>query len=189
MQDAYIKNSGNFQQDGFGYRVALSGNYLLCSQSPVQSGAPCYLFRRGPGGWIEESNFDNTEGDGEDFGNSIALDGDTAIIGAVGDDYYIINGDVFTPNTHTDIGAAHIFKLILPFEIKYYSKDKFNHTINFTGESGLSGWKVKGGTDMTFLIDHTPSSTITEPFLGHYQAIVPITDPNLNKYFLRIEKN
>lgn len=60
-------------------------------------------------------------------------------------------------------------------------------TIDFTGEPGVTDWKVMAGTDLqSFPIDETPGS-IPEGPTGVYQAQVDVTgDPA--SYFMRIER-
>lgn len=60
-------------------------------------------------------------------------------------------------------------------------------TIGFTGEAGVTTWQVKASTDLlSFPIDETPNSTITEGPAGVYSAVVDVTGAP-NPYFLRIE--
>lgn len=60
-------------------------------------------------------------------------------------------------------------------------------TITFTGEAGITTWQVKASTDLlSFPIDKTPDSAITENPAGTYSAEVDITGAPAT-YFLRIE--
>jgi Cadherin domain len=59
-------------------------------------------------------------------------------------------------------------------------------TLDFTGEPGVTNWKIMAGTDLqSFPIDETPGS-ISEGPPGVYQALIDVTgDPP--RYFLRVE--
>jgi hypothetical protein len=75
--------------DGFGATVALSGGIALVGASG--DGTPAgraYVFRRSaPGNWSPEAQLTASDGaPGDLFGCSVSLDGNTAIIGAYGDD-------------------------------------------------------------------------------------------------------
>lgn len=60
-------------------------------------------------------------------------------------------------------------------------------TIDFKGSPGLTGWKLRGSTDLvTFPVDLTPNATITEPTAGNYRAILNLTTTPA-RYFFRIE--
>jgi len=61
-------------------------------------------------------------------------------------------------------------------------------TLLFTGEAGLTDWKVKGSSDPHgFADDWTANSTISETSPGNYQAVVELGSLS-NTYFLRIER-
>lgn len=62
-----------------------------------------YVFVRSDGGWSQQAKLAATDGDSSDaFGTSVALDGDTAIVGAPGDE------DPHSP-TQFRTGAAYVF--------------------------------------------------------------------------------
>lgn len=76
--------------DGFGGWVALSGDTALIgapfrADAGGNSGA-AYVFRWNGTAWVEEDRLNAGDADaGDTFGNSVALAGNTAVIGAVGD--------------------------------------------------------------------------------------------------------
>jgi hypothetical protein len=78
-----------------------------------------------------------------------------------------------------------------PPTITSYAKDGTNHTINFTGAPGVSGWLVKGSINLaSFPNDHTSAAVFTESPAGVYQCTFAL--PSLAtelKYFFRIERN
>jgi hypothetical protein len=89
--------------DGFGARVALDGDTAVIGASGdddhgENSGA-AYVFTRIGGIWTQQAKLVPTDvSDGDRFGGSVALDGDTAVVGAIWDDD---QGD--------DSGAAYVF--------------------------------------------------------------------------------
>jgi len=97
--------SGDFPGDNFGYSVAASGGRVFIGAPNERfdggaSGGFVHVYERGPGGWEIAQSLQglNTDG-GDDFGASVAADGDQLIVGARGRD---VNN---LPNT----GAAYIF--------------------------------------------------------------------------------
>ena len=92
--------------DKFGWSVDLDGSQLLVGtnivQSPYFPEGKAYLFSRNSGGtdaWGEAKTFAASDGvDMDLFGYSVAVDGDTAIVGARWED-----------NDGVDVGAAHLF--------------------------------------------------------------------------------
>jgi hypothetical protein len=115
-QNANIPNQWNFQKkvtasdadsgDNFGTSVALNGDNLLAGASlddeTATNAGAAYVFYRNNGGannWGQVAKLKANTGDANDnMGNSVAIDGDYAIVGATG-----ANG------FQQDIGAAYIF--------------------------------------------------------------------------------
>jgi hypothetical protein len=91
--------------DEFGYRVALDGDTAIIGafgdgDNGSESGS-AYLFTRNGGSWSQQAKLLPADGAAEDyFGQSVALDEDTALIGAGGDND---NGE--------DSGSAYVFRL------------------------------------------------------------------------------
>jgi hypothetical protein len=87
----------------FGYSVAVDGDMAVVGaigddDGGVYSGS-AYVFARAGGVWTEQAKLLPADGaDEDDFGSSVALDGDTAVIGAFLDDD---NGE--------DSGSAYVF--------------------------------------------------------------------------------
>ena len=94
----------------FGFSVAIFGdtavigNYLDPNNG-INSGA-AYVFTRNAGVWTEQQKLTPSDGVGSDFfGHSVAMDGDTAVIGAPGDDY----GNPSDFPYGNESGAAYVF--------------------------------------------------------------------------------
>jgi hypothetical protein len=128
LQQAFIKASNSEGDDVFGWSLALSGDTLAVgapredssaigvggnqgSNSLPDSGA-VYLFSRGAGAWsqvdyIKAAVTDN----GDFFGYSVTLSGDTLAAGAPGDDSIAtgVDGDA-GDNSLSGAGAAYAFQ-------------------------------------------------------------------------------
>lgn len=90
----------------FGRGVALSQDTLVVSASDDNKGA-VYVFVRGDDGWREQARLtaDNA-GAGDHFGNSLAIDGDTLVVGAPLEDG---SGAIPSDEALMDSGAAYVF--------------------------------------------------------------------------------
>jgi hypothetical protein len=93
--------------DFFGFSVALSGDTVVIGAfrdsddvKGVDSGS-AYVFARSGTNWSQQAKLTATDGAANDtFGGNVALSGDTAVIGALGDDDDV-NG--------VDSGSAYVF--------------------------------------------------------------------------------
>lgn len=92
--------------DGFGLSVAVEGDTAvvgaLLEEGPTdpQAAGAAYLFTRTGSVWTEQAKLKASDpSENANFGATIALDGDTALIGAGGDD----------PLGITDAGSAYVF--------------------------------------------------------------------------------
>lgn len=104
-EDQKIIASDGARMQAFGHSVALSGDIAMVGATDVRPSdySAVYVFTRSNGVWTEKQILhaaDGTVGDKANFGASIAIRGDTAIIGAVGAK---VNGNA-------QQGAAFIFK-------------------------------------------------------------------------------
>ncbi|MCP3919286.1 MAG: hypothetical protein GY711_27420 [bacterium] len=81
-----VASDGGFDQF-FGRAVALDGDTILVGSSEVAFRGAVYVFERGPGGWTETDKLLASDGIANDgFGSSVWIEGDTAMMGAAGDD-------------------------------------------------------------------------------------------------------
>jgi len=122
--DKLTANDGS-AKDQFGYSVAISGNYAIVGarkEGATNDGivanhnnnsGSAYIFKRDGSNWAQQAKLtakrDNGESDadaGDEFGRSVAIDGDYAIVGA----QYHDRGEGPTYYPYTDAGAAYIFK-------------------------------------------------------------------------------
>ena len=100
-QQAKLTGSDSTQSDRFGTSVAVDGNTAVIGAffaDDFLSGS-AYVFTRSGSTWTEQQKLKASDATNSDFfGDSVALDGDTAVIGAHGDDD---NGDLS--------GSAYVF--------------------------------------------------------------------------------
>jgi phospholipase C len=139
--------------DNFGLSVALSGDTALIGiGSPLQNPGPgaAYVFVRSGTSWSFQQKLTAPDGvSGDRFGQSVALDGDTALVGAMSDDN--VNG--------TDAGSAYVFtrsgtswslqqQLVAPDGTL---ADLFGSSVALSGDTALVGARLgdtlDGGSD------------------------------------------
>jgi hypothetical protein len=126
-QQAYLKASNTGRDDRFGYRVAVSGDTAAVSSYQEDSNAvgvngaqtndvatdsgAVYVFVRSGTNWTQEAYLkaSNTQF-GDIFGRSVAVSGDTIVVGAPREDSRAtgVNGDQ-ADNGLSDSGAAYVF--------------------------------------------------------------------------------
>ena len=104
-QQTQLTAAGGAASDQFGSSVALSGDTAIIGArlddvaSLVDQGS-AYIFVRSGATWTQQAQLNATGGDvGDNFGSSVALSGDTAIIGARADDV----------GANADQGSAYVF--------------------------------------------------------------------------------
>jgi hypothetical protein len=89
--------------DNFGFAVALDGDTALIGAPDQLAGAgdagAAYVFVRADGVWSQEDKLVSDPANGNRFGTAVALDGDTALIGAALDD-----------TAGADAGSAYVFE-------------------------------------------------------------------------------
>lgn len=109
-QQAKLAASDRDSEDAFGATLTIAGDRALVgapfdedpngSPGTVRGGGSVYVFERANGSWDQVDKFAAEDGDSEDlFGGTIAYDGETALVGAPGDD---------SPNGKK-AGSAYVF--------------------------------------------------------------------------------
>ncbi|ACY13502.1 cadherin-like beta sandwich domain-containing protein [Haliangium ochraceum] len=128
LQEAYLKASNAGAGDLFGHRVAVSGDTLVVGayaedsgargadgdqgdDSAVDSGA-VYVFRQTEAGWGQEAYLKASNTDaGDRFGYSVAVSGDTLVVGAIWEDSGASGvGGNQDDNSAVDSGAVYVFR-------------------------------------------------------------------------------
>lgn len=120
-QQAYLKAAVTDSNDTFGMSVAISGDTAVVgaiwedgvignpnvnSSSFFDSGAT-YVFVRNAGMWTQQAYLKASNlGVSDMFGSSVAISGDTIVVGAIGEDG---GNGVETDNSAANAGAAYVF--------------------------------------------------------------------------------
>ena len=104
-----ILASDGVADDQFGVSVAIDGDTAIVGaymdDGIVSNSGAAYVFIRSGGVWTQQAKLLAVDGAADDnFGISVAIDGDTAIVGA----YLVDDNDTIPPVL--DIGAAYVFK-------------------------------------------------------------------------------
>lgn len=91
VQQAKMTANGGLALDEFGFSVAISGDTALVgapyNSAAASSGGAAYVFVRSGATWVQQARLLANDAELQDyFGWSVALSGDTALIGASGDD-------------------------------------------------------------------------------------------------------
>ena len=158
-QHAYLKASNTEANDRFGHKVAVSGNTVVVSapdesssatgingdqsnNSASQAGA-VYVFVRNGTTWTQQAYLKASNTGAEDhFGQSIAISGDTIVVGASSESSSAtgVNGDQFNNNAPYS-GAAYVFvRNGTTWTQQAYLKASNTETVDFFGTSAaISG--------------------------------------------------
>jgi hypothetical protein len=126
-QQAYLKASNTAANQNFGWSVGVSDDTILVGAYQENSSATgvngdgsnnnathagaAYVFVRSGTNWSQQAYLKASNTDANDqFGYSVAVSGDTALVGAIGEASSAIgvNGDQ-TDNSASDAGAAYVF--------------------------------------------------------------------------------
>ncbi|MFN0205549.1 MAG: FG-GAP repeat protein, partial [Planctomycetota bacterium] len=126
-QQAYLKASNTGSADKFGSSVAISGNTIVVgaigedsnatgvngnqSDNSASSSGAAYVFVRSGATWTQQAYLKASNAQsGDEFGTSVAISGDTIVVGAISEDSNSsgVNGDQ-TNNLAAFAGAAYVF--------------------------------------------------------------------------------
>ena len=104
IQKQKIQASDKEQSDNFGWSVAISGNTAIVGANGEDTGGSgagaAYIYQYNGSNWIQKQKIQASDKEqGDNFGISVSISGDTAIVGATGED---------TGGDHA--GAAYIYK-------------------------------------------------------------------------------
>ena len=165
-EQAKLIASDGAAQDQFGSAVAISGNTVvvtaLRNDTPVENAGSAYVFVRSGTTWSEQAKLTASDADFSDFfGRSVALSGDTTVVGAVGDDS--LAGE--------NAGSAYVFvrsgttwsqqaKLTASDEA---GNDQFGGSVALSGNTALVGASLNdalAGTDAGSSYVFTRNGTI-----------------------------
>lgn len=207
-QQAYLKASNTGENDAFGRSVGISGNSVIVGAIRETSNATglngnqldnstpwagaAYLFNRNGATWTQQAYLKaSNTGSLDRFGHSVAISGDTVVVGAIGEGS--ADGDPAN-NGAIHAGAAYVFNgiAVVPspgIMITSAAKNGASYTIDFKAAAGLSGWQIKGSETLdAFPDDLTASTVFSEISPGNYRAVVDLSGRPALRYFMRIER-
>lgn len=173
-QQAYLKASNTGANDYFGRSVALLGNTLIVgaygegsnatgvngnqADNSAQSSGAVYVFTRSGTTWSQQAYLKASNTDGGDlFGWSVALSGETLVVGAYGEDSFArgVNGNQAN-NSSSYSGAAYIFaRFGTTWSQQAYLKasntgwqDEFGYAVAVSGDTVVVGahWESSNAT-------------------------------------------
>ncbi len=161
-QQAYLKASNTGTDDQFGFSVAVSGDTVVVgaylenadrtgvNSTPGDSGA-AYVFTRRGSTWTQQAYLKSSNAEGGDlFGWSVAVSGDTVVVGASLEDSNAtgVDGDQ-ADNSASYSGAAYVFvrsgstwsqqaylKASHPVTVVH---DQFGHSVAVSGDTVVVG--------------------------------------------------
>lgn len=121
-QQAKLVASEGSESDNFGSSVSLNGNTSIVGapqDGPSGAGKAgnAYIFVRSGTSWHQRARISASDGAADDrFGISVALDGDTALVGADADDTL----HPFTGDPRTNHGSVYVIRILRP-EIEIFN--------------------------------------------------------------------
>lgn len=169
-QEAYLKpNRADFSQESFGYSVAVSGGRVVVG-SPQESSSTtgvnstpnrnaagagaAYVFLNRAGAWAQQAYLKpavvGLTQERDSFGWSVAVSGDTALIGAVQEDGGKTGVGTIPDEASTDSGAAYAFFLDAP-QIRVEQPAGARLT-NGGSQADFGATLVGDSTDLTFTV-------------------------------------
>ena len=106
-QQAYLKGGTTAAGDNLGYSVAISGDTAVVGMPFEGSGGAAYIYVRSAGVWAQQAKLTASNREANDkFGYSVAITGDTVVIGAPGEaSSSTTQGD----NSASGAGAVYVF--------------------------------------------------------------------------------
>jgi hypothetical protein len=115
-QQAYLKASNTDEWHRFGSSIAISGDTIVVGAPSEDTGAlasgAAYVFVRDGTGWTQQAFLKAYNSDYRDFfGRSVAISGDTIVVGAIGEDSAAtgIDGDMHNNDAY-ESGAAYVYQ-------------------------------------------------------------------------------
>jgi len=147
-QQQKIVASDPANSDQFGYNLDIKGDDLIVSSHAKASGdGAVYIITRSGTTWTQQQKITDTSavGDGDNFGRSVTIQGDYAIIGAPN----------FDPGSKANAGMAQVWyrsgttwslqQEIVPASSDHAASDRFGHLVDIDGTSALICSPTKTG--------------------------------------------
>ena len=152
-QQAYLKASNSGAGDQFGIAVAMAGDTALVG-APLEDGnasdsGAAYVFSRSGSVWTQQAYLKASNPGGSDqLGDSVAVSGDTVVVGAHQEDSNATGvGGTQSNNSAVDSGAAYVFtRSVTTWTQQAYLKasntgggDQFGDSVAVSGDTVVVG--------------------------------------------------
>jgi len=148
-QQAYLKASNTAIADDFGHAVAISGDTIVVGAPNQGPGGAAYVFLRNGNTWSQQGYLKASNEQAFDgFGTSVAVSGDTIVVGAYAEDSSAVGVDGDQANNSAlESGAAYVFVRIGTTwsQRAYLKASNSNAQDNFGFSVGVSGDTVVVG--------------------------------------------
>lgn len=152
VQEAYLKSSNSDAGDLFGAPLAIDGDTLVVGAmsdevSSTEAGS-AYVFVHSGGVWTEQARLNATEyGTRDNFGSSVAISGDTIVVGASSEDGSATGVNGVVDNDGNNSGAAYVFSRSGTSwtQVAYLKasntdpEDRFGNTVAISGNTIVVG--------------------------------------------------
>ncbi len=141
VQEAKLTASDGLAGDGFGWSAAISGDYVVVGayardDRGFNTGA-VYIYQRTGMVWSEQVKLLPLDvGLGDEFGYSVAIDGDTLVVGTPGYDFYRPDGGVI--HVFQRNGANWNFTALLR-SFDGFDDDRFGQSVTVRGDRLIGG--------------------------------------------------
>src|SRR4029079_13640979 len=168
-QQAYLKGSNTKAGDRFGYWVDLEGDTLVVGAPLEDNTGTAYVFTRTGGVWSQQAALKASNArPGDYFGSSVAVSGDTLVVGARFEDSAAtgIDGNQ-TDDSAPDSGAAYVFtRTGSVWSQQAYVKasntragDRFGFSVDLSGNTLIVGASSEDGAAVGIGGDQTNTTT------------------------------
>lgn len=164
--------------DGFGVSVSIlsvTGNIILVGARFAGNRGSGYIFRRVNSAWTEQQKLvAGDAGTGDNFGSCVVISGETAIIGAFGDDV----------GSNPDQGSAYIFEVgnAVPFDFDGDNKSD----ISIFRPSNGQWWINRSSNATTFAttFGQTTDKIMPADFTGDGRSDIAFFRPSTGSWFV-----
>jgi uncharacterized repeat protein (TIGR01451 family) len=139
QQIAKIQASDAANESIFGYSVGISGDYVVVGEGLNGLFGNAYIFHNDGTTWVQQAELNASDPAlGKNFGDSVAINGDTAIIGAPGDNQWTGAAYVFTRT-----GATWTQQAKLTADDGVVA-DEFGFSVALSGDTAVIGASYAG---------------------------------------------
>ncbi len=178
-QQAYLKAANADAGDYFGYSVAISGDTIVVGalyedgegDNIAGDAGAAYVFVREGTAWTQQAYLKASNVDfGDYFGYSVAISGDTIVVGAYGEDG---DGSSQADDSANYAGAAYVFvREGTDWTQQAYLKasnvgggDQFGYSVAVSGDTIVVGALYKDGTGAAYVFVREGTAWIQQAYL------------------------